>query len=80
MFENIKFSENDYVLIDGAYFGDGEPKKAKIERINGNWYSGGLFINTIIEMLITSQMILRKLTSKEIEEFELEYNTSKYNL
>jgi hypothetical protein len=82
---NNEYNVGDYILLEGSYFSDGEVKKSKITTEHKNatisWYYVNLIIdNKVVELFLDSKMIIRKLEPKEIEEFELEYTTLKFNL
>lgn len=83
IFENKEYKIGDYVL-----FLDPDTKKdisgKIIDIVLGEFpYRIEFFYpqkNSILLGLLLRNEIIRKLTSKEIEQFELEKNTIKYNL
>ena len=87
LFENNQYNIGDCVLLDGSYFSDGNEQKAKIIEIEQKtslriWYDVAIIIdNTILNMTVSGdKVIIRKLIPKEIDEFDLKYNSLKYNL
>jgi hypothetical protein len=70
---------NDCVIIDNKYFVSNEYKKGKVIEIDkiDNFILVSMLDGNIWVKL---DMIIRKLSFKECEDFEVEYLSKKYNL
>ena len=82
-FENIdyKYQVNDYVLLDKENFIDNISKKGQIIEIDYEDDKVPYFVKIIgKEFWVTEGMIIRNLTTEEIEQYEFEKDLIRYNI
>ena len=71
----------DYVRTDPMYFTDRTPRLGKIIEIDdGHKVPYLILLSSGYDMWIRPDMISRMMTDDEIEQYELESKSSKYNL
>ena len=82
--EILEYNIGDYVIVKSEFFKDKLPRLCKITT-KGNepyskykWYDCIMIDGTIV--IVSDNMVERKMTSEEIKQFELEMSTNKYNL
>ena len=79
--DKLKYNVGDYVLIKGDYFYNKKSQCAKIDildKTDKGYYL--TILTTDKEMWIREDMIIRKLSIEEVEQFKLENDVNKYNL
>jgi len=82
-YDITKFKKNDYIYINNKNCAELFPECQIIE-VHRNYYDIEIFYENgdLINFILQPSKIeiLRKLTPKEIEEFEIKKESSKYNL
>ena len=76
---SLKISKGDYVVVDKNYFVDKKEKYGKIIK-NEDSYTFLVLLPNGYDIWCQYHMFIRKMNTKEIEQFEFELEKNKYNL
>jgi hypothetical protein len=75
----LEISNDDYVIIDRNYFKDKTERCCKVIKVESiNYYL--VLLSNGQDIWCTYYMIIRKMTTKEIEKYEMELKSNKYNI
>ena len=74
----IDYKEGDYVYLKPTYFTDKQIKSGKIIYIDAPGFEVELLDGEII--WVTHFVVLKRMNSEEIEQFELDKSANKYNI
>ncbi len=77
---NSLYDIGDYVYVDPNYFTDKKPRLGKIVENDYGQVPYRILISTGEKFWVSPSMILRNMTTDEIERHEIELNSGKYNL
>lgn len=83
LFEELtEVNVGDYILTDSKYFTNKQPRIGKIvdTAFSNERRMLKIILNTGQDMWIIDDMVVRKLKTEEIEQYEIDINTNKYNL
>lgn len=72
----------DYIEADKRYFTNKQTRVGKIARseFSMDRLMYNIILNTGQDMWITQEMVIRKLTPEEIDQYEIDLKSNKYNL
>lgn len=77
---NSLYDVDDYIYVDPNWFTNKTPKLGKIIENDGSHVPYRVLFQTGEDGWIKPDMILRKMSEDEIEQYELKINSDKYNL
>jgi hypothetical protein len=77
---NSLFDIDDYVYVNPDYFTNNNARLGRIIENDGGQVPYKILTSIGEYLWISPTMILRKMTDEEIEQYEIELNSDKYNL